>query len=179
MLKALTFLLISIALVSSISYSYYSSVSYKIGDSPPNKVILEIYSSVNNPANITFNNFTQEIYIKTPYNLTGNISLIHINIPNCPISNHCYIINDAYLTDYNSIFLIQIINGTKEKLGCIKIIVCGPENLSIHVPISSNTHLPQGDSKDDTPKYDYIVILLIPILSIIGSILLRTIKRNK
>ncbi len=178
MLKALIFLLISITLVSSISYSYYSSISYKIGYSPPNKVIIEIYSNtVNNPVNITFNNITQEIYIRTIYNLTGNISFIRS--PNYSASTHCYIINDEYLMDYNSTFLIQIINGTKEEIGYIKIIVCEPENLSIHVHITSNTHLPQGEDKDSIPKYDYMFILLIPIISIIGSILLRTIKRNK
>ncbi|MCY0874615.1 MAG: hypothetical protein OWQ47_06785 [Acidianus infernus] len=42
----------------------------------------------------------------------------------------------------------------------------------------SNAALP-SKTKDIQTTYEYIVILLIPILSIIGSILLRVIKRNK
>lgn len=180
MLKALIFLLITLVFSSLVSYSYYSNLSFKIGYSPPNKVILEIYSIVSNPVNISLNNITQEIYIRTSYNLTGvNISLIHILIPNWPNSEYCYIINSEYLTYYNSTFLILIMNNSKE-IGYIKIIVCKPENLTMPnlTNSDSNAALP-SKTKDIQTTYEYIVILLIPILSIIGSILLRVIKRNK
>ncbi|AEE93610.1 hypothetical protein Ahos_0723 [Acidianus hospitalis W1] len=180
MLKALIFLLIVLALSSLVSYSYYSNLSFKVGYSPPNKVILEIYSVVNNPVNISFNNITQEIYIRTTYNLTGvNISLVHTVIPNCPKSKCCYIINNEYLMYYNSTFLILIMNNSKE-IGYIKIIVCKPENLTTPslTNLNDNGTLP-SKAKDGSSIYDYIIVLLIPILSVTVSILLRVIKRNK
>ncbi|MCY0882848.1 MAG: hypothetical protein OWQ50_03365 [Acidianus infernus] len=70
-------------------------------------------------------------------------------------------------------------NNSKE-IGYIKIIVCKPENLTMPnlTNSDSNSALP-SKTKDIQTTYEYIVILLIPILSIIGSILLRVIKSNK